>query len=176
MLSLLWRVSHSLSASSCLFLSLRLSHLRFRCKGSIWTLSPFSYWKETGVVTGGSYGSFEGCQPYSFEPHCGSPCSVPKYSKTISPSCQRQCQSQYTKNYSDDHYKGKSAYWLRAWVLGPHVDDVRHILGNLTEELAGQVRRKILANFSVSSRQVFGLPAAISEFIAQIWTPEDLSM
>lgn len=107
----------------------------FSCKGSIWTISPFTYWKSHGLVTGGAYGSCEGCRPYSFEPHCGAPCSIPKYSKTAKPKCSKSCQENYSKSREEDTYRGKSAYWLRVWVLGPHLDNVRCLLENMTTEL-----------------------------------------
>ncbi|VDN59278.1 unnamed protein product [Dracunculus medinensis] len=83
------------------------------CQGSHWALAPFTYWKKNGLVTGGNYGTFEGCKPYSITPKCGSPCSTDYYEKKATPKCEKKCQILYGKTYNDDIIKGKKAYWLR---------------------------------------------------------------
>ncbi|XGW33135.1 hypothetical protein V3C99_017546, partial [Haemonchus contortus] len=84
------------------------------CQGTHWALSAFTYWKEHGIVSGGSYGSHEGCRPYVFEPTCGSPCGAALYRKDRTPRCERQCQSLYHRSYEHDIVQAKQAYWLRA--------------------------------------------------------------
>jgi len=46
------------------------------CGGTVWALFSFVYWKEHGLVSGGRYGSFEGCKPYEHIPNCGYPCHL----------------------------------------------------------------------------------------------------
>jgi hypothetical protein len=38
--------------------------------------SGLDYWRRTGIVSGGPYGSSEGCKPYSMPADCGVPCSM----------------------------------------------------------------------------------------------------
>ncbi|KAI6191290.1 Pept-C1 domain-containing protein [Aphelenchoides bicaudatus] len=85
------------------------------CGGAVWPLYSFTYWKQNGIVTGGAYGSYEGCKPYDRPSACGSPCSsdlyVPQESEKV---CERQCQPVYgKKSYQDDIHKAKTAYWIK---------------------------------------------------------------
>ncbi|EFO13452.2 hypothetical protein LOAG_15077, partial [Loa loa] len=84
------------------------------CQGSHWALSAFIYWRNHGVVTGGDYGSFEGCKPYTTAPNCGSPCSFEYYRRKISPACQKTCQPLYGLSYEEDLISSQKAYWIRA--------------------------------------------------------------
>uniref|UniRef100_A0A1I8I7B0 Cathepsin B-like cysteine proteinase n=1 Tax=Macrostomum lignano TaxID=282301 RepID=A0A1I8I7B0_9PLAT len=74
--------------------------------------SAWQYWKKSGIVTGGQYGTKQGCQPYSL-PHCDhhttgkyQPCSGD--SKT--PKCKRDCISGYNMTYNNDKHFGASVY------------------------------------------------------------------
>lgn len=89
-------------------------YISIRCQGLYDPLSVFTYWKDVGVVTGGAYGTYNGCKPYSFSPDCGSPCSVEVYKKAKTPECSRNCSRLNGKSYEEDKFKGKSAYWMRA--------------------------------------------------------------
>jgi len=84
------------------------------CQGSHWALSAFTYWKQRGLVSGGGYGSYEGCKPYTIAPDCGSPCSVQFYDYRRTGKCEQSCQLLYVKNYDQDLHRAKSVYWLRA--------------------------------------------------------------
>ncbi|KAL6722920.1 hypothetical protein Aduo_017988 [Ancylostoma duodenale] len=84
------------------------------CQGTHWALSAFTYWKEHGIVSGGAFGSHEGCRPYTFEPSCGAPCGSSLYRKDRTPRCERQCQELYHKTYDQDLVQARKAYWLRA--------------------------------------------------------------
>ncbi|KIH60958.1 hypothetical protein ANCDUO_08776 [Ancylostoma duodenale] len=86
----------------------------WRCQGTHWALSAFTYWKEHGIVSGGAFGSHEGCRPYTFEPSCGAPCGSSLYRKDRTPRCERQCQELYHKTYDQDLVQARKAYWLRA--------------------------------------------------------------
>ncbi|CAG5118285.1 unnamed protein product, partial [Candidula unifasciata] len=67
----------------------------------------YDWYVTEGIVTGGQYGSDEGCKPYSF-PHCDHfvqgkypPCGP--YQPT--PTCQLACRSGYDKSYAEDKRK-----------------------------------------------------------------------
>lgn len=68
---------------------------------------PWIYFKKHGLVTGGDYGSREGCQPYSIAP-C--PCQT----EAEAPHCKKKsCTNKhYEKTYKNDLHKGKSHYAL----------------------------------------------------------------
>lgn len=68
-----------------------------------------------GLVTGGQYGSEQGCQPYAL-PHCDhhepgpyQNCSGEKRT----PRCEKECISGYSKSYKEDLHYGASAYSVR---------------------------------------------------------------
>ncbi|ETN70699.1 papain family cysteine protease [Necator americanus] len=85
-----------------------------KCQGTHWALSAFTYWKEHGIVSGGAFGTHEGCRPYTFEPSCGTPCGSALYRKDRTPRCERQCQNLYHRTYEQDLVQARTAYWLRA--------------------------------------------------------------
>ena len=73
---------------------------------------PWSYWKSTGLVTGGLYGDKSMCQPY-FLPPCdhhvdGShgPCG----DSTSTPSCKKNCDDGNKADYKGDLMYASSAY------------------------------------------------------------------
>ncbi|KAG8223840.1 hypothetical protein J437_LFUL007861 [Ladona fulva] len=70
----------------------------------------FLYWMRTGVVTGGDYGSNEGCQPYSHQ----------AYFDGTTPACIQQCQPGSGINYPADLHFGSSAY-----AVSPHADEIQ---------------------------------------------------
>ncbi|OZC05609.1 papain family cysteine protease, partial [Onchocerca flexuosa] len=72
------------------------------CQGTKWALSAFIHWRDHGIVTGGDYGSFEGCKPYTIASDCGNPCAPENYWKKIALVCQRTCQSLYGHSYEED--------------------------------------------------------------------------
>lgn len=84
------------------------------CDGTLWALFPFVHWRETGIVTGGAYGSFEGCKPYEHIPNCGNPCALDIYTKHPNPhNCWQVCRNPlYRTSYQDDIIKAKSVYWI----------------------------------------------------------------
>ncbi|KAI6205751.1 Pept-C1 domain-containing protein [Aphelenchoides besseyi] len=84
------------------------------CGGATWPLFSFTYWKSHGIVTGGGFGSFEGCKPYDKSGSCGSPCSSDLYIQRDSDKiCERKCQSIYGRRYEDDLIRGRRAYWIK---------------------------------------------------------------
>uniref|UniRef100_A0A0N5B3D2 Pept_C1 domain-containing protein n=1 Tax=Strongyloides papillosus TaxID=174720 RepID=A0A0N5B3D2_STREA len=83
------------------------------CNGAAFAFSPINHWIQNGIVTGGSYGSYEGCKPYTISPSCGSPCILDKDKLNQKMICIKKCQKLYDKKYEDDIIKGSQGYWLR---------------------------------------------------------------
>ncbi|RZC38242.1 cathepsin B [Asbolus verrucosus] len=83
------------------------------CNGG-WPYEAWSFWEYRGIVTGGGYGSTEGCKSYSFEscehhvigdrPPCGE--SQP------TPNCVESCDSDSSLDFQQDLRFG-SAYSIR---------------------------------------------------------------
>lgn len=80
--------------------------------------SAWDYFKRTGLVTGGNYGSKEGCQPYSIEDcdhHVNGtrkPCGG---SEVPTPRCHKECTNKdYATSFKDDLHFGSSAYSVRS--------------------------------------------------------------
>ena len=66
------------------------------------------YWHITGVVTGGSYVSNDGCQPYTFAP-CKpdhNPCHEEGNRPESTPVCKKKCSDSYQIAYEDDKFFG----------------------------------------------------------------------
>nr|AFS89610.1 procathepsin B precursor [Phenacoccus solenopsis] len=81
----------------------------------------WDHWVKHGIVSGGSYGSKEGCQPYHLPPcehhRAGPRRNCTKYGPT--PSCARVCQPDYKISYEDDLHFGKQWY-----ALAPHNEKI----------------------------------------------------
>lgn len=84
----------------------------FGCNGGFPGMA-WSYWVRKGIVSGGSYGSSQGCRPYEIAPcehHVNGtrpPCNGEEGN---TPKCVHTCQASYTKAYKDDKRYGKSSY------------------------------------------------------------------
>jgi len=80
------------------------------CDGG-WPIEAFNYWKNTGIVSGGRYGSKDGCRPYELSP-CGgdSPYGECPDNGYDTPKCKKQCQKGYDKSYNADKTHGKTSY------------------------------------------------------------------
>ncbi|KAF8381549.1 hypothetical protein PRIPAC_70691, partial [Pristionchus pacificus] len=98
------------------------------CEGTHWALAAFTHWKNRGVVTGGSYGSNEGCKPYEVQSSCGFPCSTSYYEKSKTPTCERKCQPLYEKNYEEDLVKARRAYWLKARFGAEKSEEIESVI------------------------------------------------
>jgi len=87
------------------------SECGFGCNGGF-PPSAWSYWVETGLVTGGQHGSGSGCQPYSFR-HCEHHVQGP-YPKCTgegpTPECKNTCRAGYEESYTRDKHFGAKAY------------------------------------------------------------------
>uniref|UniRef100_A0A0A1WUP5 Cathepsin B n=1 Tax=Zeugodacus cucurbitae TaxID=28588 RepID=A0A0A1WUP5_ZEUCU len=83
----------------------------FGCNGGF-PGAAWSYWTRKGIVSGGAFGSNQGCRPYEIAPcehHVNGtrPACDGEHGKT--PRCQHKCQSSYKGDYvKDKHYGAKS--------------------------------------------------------------------
>lgn len=81
------------------------------CNGG-YPRAAWEFYKNKGIVTGGQYGSKEGCQPYSL-PSCEHhvPGSKPPCSgDSDTPKCVKTCEPSYNNTYNDDKHHGMSVY------------------------------------------------------------------
>ncbi|XP_078585034.1 cathepsin B-like isoform X1 [Branchiostoma floridae x Branchiostoma japonicum] len=80
--------------------------------------AAWEYWKQDGLVTGGPYGSKQGCQPYEIAPcehHInGSRPACGKIEPT--PRCKKTCESGYNVTFNKDKHYAKSAYSVSSKV------------------------------------------------------------
>jgi len=86
--------------------------------------AAWSYFKNTGLVTGWLYNSTKWCQPYSLAP-CDhhttgkySPCS----GESPTPKCAKTCVSSYTTPYGNDIHKASSVYSISGNVAKIQTD------------------------------------------------------
>ncbi|XP_055389524.1 cathepsin B [Condylostylus longicornis] len=84
----------------------------FGCNGGF-PGSAWSYWVRKGIVSGGTYGSNQGCRPYEIPPceHHSTgnrPSCDGEHGST--PKCVHQCQPSYKTEYSADKRFGKKSY------------------------------------------------------------------
>lgn len=81
------------------------------CEGG-YPEAAWQHWKSAGLVTGGNYGTNQGCEPYSL-PNCDHHCTG-KYQPCgnigPTPACKKSCISGYPKSYTQDKQFGASAY------------------------------------------------------------------
>lgn len=106
--------------------------------------AAWSYWVHKGLVSGGPYGSNQGCQPYAIPPcehHVNGtrgPCSG-EGGKT--PKCQKKCEDNYNVPYEKDKHFGKKSY-----SLGKNSDEIRQeIFENGPVEAAFTVYEDLLS-------------------------------
>ncbi|XP_064459556.1 cathepsin B-like [Ornithodoros turicata] len=73
--------------------------------------AAWEYWKDEGLVTGGLYGTEDGCKPYSIPPcehHVKG--KRPPCTEVQTPRCQKKCRDGYEKTYQEDKHYGQTAY------------------------------------------------------------------
>lgn len=84
----------------------------FGCQGG-YPSAAWQYFANNGLVTGNLYGDNSWCRPYSMAP-CAHHVQSSKYPPCgpiqSTPSCNRKCNSQYSKSYNDDLHHSNSAY------------------------------------------------------------------
>lgn len=82
------------------------------CNGG-YPSAAWSYFVNTGLVTGDLYGDKDTCKPYLLAP-CAHHVESPKYKPcpgiVPTPSCTRKCIPEYKTSYMQDKHHGKNAY------------------------------------------------------------------
>jgi len=87
----------------------------FGCNGGF-PGAAWSYWKRNGLVSGGTYGSKQGCQPYQIEPceHHVNGTRLPCSEGASTPKCHRMCENKdYNVDYKRDKSFGASSYSIK---------------------------------------------------------------
>ncbi|XP_008476619.1 cathepsin B-like isoform X2 [Diaphorina citri] len=76
----------------------------------------WKYWVTTGIVSGGTYASKQGCRPYEIpcERYMNGSRSSCQANEPNTPECIRKCQPGYDVSYEDDLNFGRIAYSLPA--------------------------------------------------------------
>ncbi|CAF2940095.1 unnamed protein product [Rotaria sp. Silwood2] len=87
----------------------------FGCNGGF-PEGAWSYFKKTGLVTGGNYNSQEGCRPYTIEAcdHHVNKTLPPCQGEGKTPSCSKKCIDSYSIPYNQDKHFGASVYSIRS--------------------------------------------------------------
>ncbi|CAF1232417.1 unnamed protein product [Rotaria sordida] len=87
----------------------------FGCNGGFLE-GAWSYYKKTGLVTGGNYNSNEGCRPYSIEAcdHHVNKTLPPCQGEGKTPKCVKKCIDDYSLPYTQDKHYGSSVYSIRS--------------------------------------------------------------
>jgi len=86
----------------------------FGCNGGF-PGAAWSYWKRKGLVSGGQYGTKDGCQPYAIEPceHHVNGTRLPCSEGGSTPKCHRKCENpDYAVPYKKDKTYGSKTYSL----------------------------------------------------------------
>lgn len=77
------------------------------------------YWVKKGLVSGGPFGSNDGCQPYEIAP-CEHHTSGSRPNCTGegggTPKCHKNCESNYSVSYKQDLHFGRKSYSLEKSV------------------------------------------------------------
>ena len=84
----------------------------FGCNGGF-PGAAWSFWHRKGLVTGGLYGTNDGCQPYDIKPceHHTNGTRGPCEEGGRTPKCHHFCENKaYTKKYDEDKTFGQKAY------------------------------------------------------------------
>ena len=87
------------------------------CEGG-YPKGAWQYMATNGVVTGGTFGSDEGCMPYKFKPcehvpNKNNPNRTACGSNRASPSCNPVCNKGYNGTYHSDKHYGAGPYIVR---------------------------------------------------------------
>lgn len=103
--------------------------------------SAMRYWKNTGIVSGGQYGSKQGCRPYSLqkcEHHVPGP--LPNCDKFHfnTPACEKKCEASYNVPYKQDLKFAKEVYGF---------DDVDSIMKEIYENGPVEASFEVYSDF-----------------------------
>lgn len=111
------------------------------CNGGF-PASAWDYFKNTGIVTGGQYGTHKGCRPYTIKPcehHTTGPRPSCEGEESKTPKCDTKCESGYSTPYVKDKQYGKTAYSIS--------DDVEQIQMELMKNGPLEVAFTVYADF-----------------------------
>lgn len=89
------------------------------CHGG-WPSSAWSYWKSTGLVTGGLYGDTKSCRPYTIAPHHHGE----GYLDT--PPCLKECIKEYPTPFAQDKHFASSTYSIGESVAEIQTELMNH--------------------------------------------------
>jgi len=84
----------------------------FGCDGG-YPGAAWQYWVRSGLVTGGQFGTKQGCEPYPLAPcshHVNGSypaCAAEEYD---TPKCEKKCEEGYSTPYAQDKHFGSKAY------------------------------------------------------------------
>ena len=83
----------------------------FGCNGGF-PGSAWKFWHKKGLVSGGLYGTHDGCQPYEIKPceHHVNGTRGPCQEGGRTPRCHKTCEAGYPKNYGADKTYGDAGY------------------------------------------------------------------
>jgi len=87
----------------------------FGCNGGF-PGAAWSFWASRGLVSGGLYGSHQGCQPYEIEPceHHVNGTRGPCKEGGTTPKCHKKCENpDFTVPYDKDKSYGKKGYSIK---------------------------------------------------------------
>ncbi|KAH6938637.1 hypothetical protein HPB50_011217 [Hyalomma asiaticum] len=156
------------------------------CKGG----NPYRAWQyyhDHGIVTGGLYGTDDGCKPYPLRP-CEHgvrgplpPCS----SEKTAPKCTHFCRKGYDRDYTDDKYYAKKVYLvhpderhIRAEIFkhGP-VEAGMDVYADFGNFKSGVYQRALLHNKKVGAHAVkilgWGTEQSVPYWlVANSWNPD----
>jgi len=86
----------------------------FGCNGGF-PGAAWNFWVHKGIVSGGSYGSQQGCQPYAVAP-CEHHIIGPRQNCSEggrTPKCQKSCETTYDVPYKKDKHHGSKSYSIK---------------------------------------------------------------
>jgi len=91
------------------------SECGFGCDGGF-PQAAWSYYKETGLVTGGNYNTKQGCEPYTL-PSCDHHVNgslPPCQGEQPTPQCENKCIPEYSTPFAKDKHHGSTVYSVRS--------------------------------------------------------------
>lgn len=93
----------------------------FGCNGGF-PGAAWSYWVHKGIVSGGSFGSKQGCVPYAIKPceHHVNGTRGPCTEGGKTPKCSKTCEDNYAVPYDKDKHFG-----IKSYSLDKNVDEIR---------------------------------------------------
>lgn len=87
----------------------------FGCNGGF-PGAAWSYWTRKGIVSGGNYGTGEGCRPYEIAPcehHVNGSRPACQGEKGHTPRCKHACEQSYSVQYDKDKHYGVKSYSVK---------------------------------------------------------------